>query len=96
VACAALNLSRSRFCDWQIDVPNRSQGRHEVTSFRGDHYVECYIIKGGVVVARDRILSRTNPSEKLVPAAAVPRVWLTVSGSLPEVVALMSALKAPR
>ena len=45
----------------QIDVPNRSQGRHEVTSFRGDHYVECYIIKGGVVVARDRILVPIEP-----------------------------------
>jgi hypothetical protein len=45
----------------QIDVPNRGQGRHEVTSFHGDHNVECYIIKGGVVVARDRILVPTRP-----------------------------------
>lgn len=29
--------------------------RHERTSFRGEHVVECYAIKGGVVVARDRI-----------------------------------------
>ncbi len=29
--------------------------RHETSNFRGPHYVECYIIKNGVVVARDRI-----------------------------------------
>ncbi len=45
----------------QIIAPNRDQGRHEVTSFRGDHYVESYIIKDGVVVARDRILVPIRP-----------------------------------
>lgn len=45
----------------QIDVPNRGRGRHEVTSFRGDHYVECYVIQSGVVVARDRILVPIKP-----------------------------------
>ena len=45
----------------QIDVPNRGRGRHEVTSFQGDHYVECYIVKDGVVVARDRILVPIRP-----------------------------------
>lgn len=34
---------------------------HEVTSFRGDHLVECYIIKDGVVVARDRIHVPIDP-----------------------------------
>lgn len=29
--------------------------RHETSNFRGSHYVECYIIKNDVVVARDRI-----------------------------------------
>ncbi len=29
--------------------------RHESTSFIGPHYVECYLIKDGVCVARDRI-----------------------------------------
>lgn len=29
--------------------------RHETSTFRGSHYVECYIIKNDVVVARDRI-----------------------------------------
>lgn len=29
--------------------------RHEVTSFRGRHQVECFVIKDGVVVARDKI-----------------------------------------
>lgn len=41
----------------QIDGPNRDKsGRHEQTSFRGEHYVEVYILKSGVVVARDGIL----------------------------------------
>jgi hypothetical protein len=31
------------------------QERREVTSFRGEHLVECYLIKNGVVVARDSI-----------------------------------------
>ena len=29
--------------------------RHESADFSGPHYMECYIIKNGVVVARDRI-----------------------------------------
>lgn len=29
--------------------------RHERTNFRGEHIVECYIVKDGVVVARDTI-----------------------------------------
>ncbi len=33
---------------------NRKTHR-ESTSFRGEHYVECYILKDGVVVARDHI-----------------------------------------
>ncbi|MEX5258468.1 nucleotide-binding domain-containing protein [Kocuria arenosa] len=45
----------------QIDVPNHGRGRHEVTSFRGDHYVECYVIQGGAIVARDRILVPIKP-----------------------------------
>lgn len=32
-----------------------NEGRHEKTRFRGDHVVECYIVKHGVVVARDLI-----------------------------------------
>ena len=31
------------------------QTKEEHTSFRGDHIVECYCVKDGVVVARDRI-----------------------------------------
>ena len=27
----------------------------EESSFEGDHYVECYIVKNGVCVAKDRI-----------------------------------------
>lgn len=29
--------------------------RKETTDFRGEHVVECYVIKDGVVVAKDRI-----------------------------------------
>lgn len=29
--------------------------RHEQTNFRGDHVVECYAVKNGIVVATDRI-----------------------------------------
>jgi hypothetical protein len=38
----------------QIINSNRKTHR-ENTKFRGEHYVECYIIKDGVVVARDHI-----------------------------------------
>lgn len=41
----------------QILRSNRAaDGRREHTQFRGDHLVECYIVKDGIVVARDRIL----------------------------------------
>lgn len=39
----------------QIINPSNGTRRREVTTFRGDHVVECYIVKDGVVVARDRI-----------------------------------------
>lgn len=39
----------------QIVRSNRATGRHERTEFRGDHLVECYVVKDGIVVARDRI-----------------------------------------
>ena len=40
----------------EIYKPNRADNkRHESSNFYGPHYVECYIIKNGVVVARDRI-----------------------------------------
>lgn len=39
----------------QIVASNRTSGRHERTAFRGDHLVECYVLKEGIVVARDRI-----------------------------------------
>lgn len=39
-----------------IENPNlNGNGRKETSNFFGPHYVECYIIKNGVVVARDRI-----------------------------------------
>jgi len=39
----------------QIIGPSLGHERHEVTSFRGVHLVECYLVKNGVVVARDSI-----------------------------------------
>jgi hypothetical protein len=40
----------------EIINSNRISGaRHESADFRGPHYVECYIVKDGIVVARDRI-----------------------------------------
>lgn len=41
----------------QIVNSNTRDGRcrHETSNFKGPHYVECYIIKDGYVVARDRI-----------------------------------------
>ena len=41
----------------EIINSNRNGGlaRHESSDFCGPHYVECYILKDGIVVARDRI-----------------------------------------
>ena len=39
----------------QIISSSRPGARHERTTFRGNHIVECYIIKDGIVVARDAI-----------------------------------------
>lgn len=39
----------------QIIPSSRPGARHERTSFRGEHLVECYILKDGIVVARDAI-----------------------------------------
>ncbi|WOP19529.1 nucleotide-binding domain-containing protein [Raineyella sp. LH-20] len=39
----------------QIISSSRPGVRHERTSFRGEHIVECYVIKDGIVVARDSI-----------------------------------------
>jgi hypothetical protein len=36
-------------------VDSNSNRHHETTDFRGDHYVECYALDEGVVVARERI-----------------------------------------
>lgn len=39
----------------QIVPSSRPSTWFEQTNFRGDHLVECYVVKDGVVVARDRI-----------------------------------------
>lgn len=46
----------------QIIDSSGSRTRREETDFRGDHYVECYVIKGGVVVARSHIEVPIEPS----------------------------------
>ena len=38
-----------------IDSNRMGGARHESADFQGPHYVECYILKDGIVVARDRI-----------------------------------------
>ena len=39
----------------QIVEPTRPNTRVEHSNFKGEHIVECYVLKDGVVVARDRI-----------------------------------------
>ena len=39
----------------QIVKDNGTEIRNEDTNFEGAHFVECYIIKDGICVARDRI-----------------------------------------
>jgi hypothetical protein len=39
----------------QIVSDDGCRERHEQTNFRGDHVVECYAVKNGIVVATDRI-----------------------------------------
>lgn len=39
----------------QIEPDKGNYERSESTTFRGDHVVECYAIKNGVVIAKDRI-----------------------------------------
>lgn len=39
----------------QIISSSAPNARHEHTNFRGEHVVECFVVKDGVVVARDRI-----------------------------------------
>lgn len=40
----------------QIISGNKKQSRIEHSDFNGPHYVECYLIKNGVCVARDKIM----------------------------------------
>lgn len=50
-------IARKRNCvRGQIIADEGRQQRKEFTNFRGDHVVECYCVKDGVVVAKDRIL----------------------------------------
>lgn len=51
VGSEAIRLKQIR---GQIEKTN-SEVKNERTSFRGAHYVECYIVYNGVCIARDRI-----------------------------------------
>ena len=42
------------------EIIKGSSTRIERTSFNGDHYVECYIVKNGLCVARNRLPVRIN------------------------------------
>lgn len=48
----------------QIVEDGGFNSKEEHTSFRGDHIVECYAIKNGVVVAKDRIDVPINSGEE--------------------------------
>lgn len=49
-------IARKRNCiRGQILADDGNRRRRETTNFRGDHIVECYCVKDGVVVAKDRI-----------------------------------------
>ena len=48
----------------QIVKDRGFNNKEEHTSFRGDHIVECYAIRNGVVVAKDRIDVPINAGEK--------------------------------
>ncbi len=39
----------------QIEADRGSRVKHETSNFRGEHVVDCYAVKNGVVVAKDRI-----------------------------------------
>lgn len=50
------DIARRKNCiRGQIVKDDGRQQRTETTRFRGDHIVECYCVKDGVVVAKDRI-----------------------------------------
>jgi hypothetical protein len=50
------DVARRRDCiRGQIDPDGGRMRKTEKTNFKGDHIVECYAIKDGVVVAKDRI-----------------------------------------
>ena len=50
------DVARRRNCIRGQIVPDEGRmQKKETTDFRGNHVVECYCVKGGVVVAKDRI-----------------------------------------
>jgi hypothetical protein len=51
---------RRKMIRGQIVADDGRHERNERTDFHGEHYVEAYIIKDGVCVARDNIDVRIN------------------------------------
>lgn len=60
-AVAVCGLCRQGERGGQIVNPTAGSRRREVTSFRGDHIVESYVIKDGVVVARGSLQVPIDP-----------------------------------
>jgi hypothetical protein len=52
----------------QILKDQGQRKRKETTTFRGEHIVECYAVRNGVVVAKDRILVPIQTSENAARA----------------------------
>lgn len=50
-----MKLSNEKLPGGQIIESSSHNERIEHSDFRGNHVVECYIIKDGVVVARDYV-----------------------------------------
>ncbi|WP_139143040.1 hypothetical protein [Janthinobacterium sp. HH106] len=44
----------------QIEPDGGKKQKYEKTDFHGDHFVEAYVVKEGVCVARDLIKVRIN------------------------------------
>lgn len=49
------NMIRGQLIRSNNKVRDGRRVHHEASEFNGDHLVECYVVKDGVVVARDRI-----------------------------------------
>lgn len=57
------DVAKRRDCIRGQIVPDKGhREKDETTNFKGDHVVECYAVKNGVIVAKDRILVPIKPT----------------------------------